>query len=126
MATKKKDRDLVFQKYGGRCAFCGTPLSLGWHVWDIEPIGTAVSESGSLVKTNTEIENLMPACKSCGSTRSHKSGINKMNIEAFRQDIMNGFLFLKDAGITAPSYKKAVKFGLLIETYAPVIFYFEK
>lgn len=35
---KKSDRELVFNKYGGRCAYCGCELQKGWHVDEIEPV----------------------------------------------------------------------------------------
>ncbi len=34
---KKKDRELVFNKYGGRCSYCGEILQKGWHVDELEP-----------------------------------------------------------------------------------------
>lgn len=36
MATKK-EREIIFNKYGGKCAYCGDPLQKGWHVDEIEP-----------------------------------------------------------------------------------------
>src|SRR3990167_10865210 len=35
---KKSEREIVFNKYGGRCAYCGTELVKGWHVDEIEPV----------------------------------------------------------------------------------------
>lgn len=35
---KKKDREIIFNKYGGRCAYCGEELQKGWHVDEIEPV----------------------------------------------------------------------------------------
>lgn len=34
----KADRQKVFDKYGGRCAYCGCELQKGWHVDEIEPV----------------------------------------------------------------------------------------
>ena len=34
----KKDRQIVFDKYNGKCAYCGCELVKGWHVDHIEPI----------------------------------------------------------------------------------------
>ncbi len=31
MATKKQ-RELIFNKYGGKCAYCGCELAKGWHI----------------------------------------------------------------------------------------------
>lgn len=38
MALKKNERLAVFNKYGGKCAYCGEPLVKGWHVDHIKPI----------------------------------------------------------------------------------------
>lgn len=35
---KKADRQKIFDKYGGRCAYCGCELQKGWHVDEIEPV----------------------------------------------------------------------------------------
>ena len=34
----KKDRQLIFDKYDGKCAYCGTELVKGWHVDHIQAI----------------------------------------------------------------------------------------
>lgn len=34
---KKADRQKVFEKFGGKCAYCGCELTKGWHVDEIEP-----------------------------------------------------------------------------------------
>ncbi len=35
---KKKDRELIYNKYGGRCAYCGVDLERKWQLDHIEPI----------------------------------------------------------------------------------------
>ena len=35
--TNKEKRQLVFNKYKGRCAYCGCVLEKGWHVDELEP-----------------------------------------------------------------------------------------
>ena len=35
---KKADRQKVFDKFAGRCAYCGCELQKGWHVDEIEPV----------------------------------------------------------------------------------------
>jgi hypothetical protein len=34
---KAKDRELVYKKYDGHCAYCGCVLEKGWHVDHLEP-----------------------------------------------------------------------------------------
>jgi hypothetical protein len=33
-----KDRETVFNKFGGKCAYCGEELQKGWHVDEMEPV----------------------------------------------------------------------------------------
>ena len=35
---KKADRELIFNKYDGRCAYCGCILEKGWHVDELLPV----------------------------------------------------------------------------------------
>jgi len=34
----KKDREIVFNKYGGKCAYCGYELKRNWHCDHLEPV----------------------------------------------------------------------------------------
>lgn len=34
---KKADRQRVFDKFGGKCAYCGCELTKGWHVDELQP-----------------------------------------------------------------------------------------
>ncbi len=120
----KKTRDEVKAKYDGRCAFCGCDLGKGWHVWDIEPIRTAVSSTGKFETINETLDNLMPACKPCGSLRI-KSSSKKMTIEEFRKDVLNSFRFLQEGSATGNSYARAIRFGFIQETGKQLKFLFE-
>lgn len=33
-----KERDIVFNKYKGKCAYCGCDLVKGWHVDHLKPV----------------------------------------------------------------------------------------
>lgn len=35
---KKADRQIIFNKFSGRCAYCGCELEKGWHVDEKEPV----------------------------------------------------------------------------------------
>ncbi len=35
---KKSDRIKIFEKYGGKCAYCGCDLTKSWHADHIKPI----------------------------------------------------------------------------------------
>lgn len=132
----KKDRDLVFNKYGGRCAYCGIELTKGWHVDEIEPVRRSKEyirdEKGNRIwdsikrdyKTKSivlhperfTIENQMPSCPSCNINKHSGS------LEEFRELIQG---FMKHLNEINTQYKIAKRYGLVKEEIKPVVFYFE-
>ena len=127
--SKAKDRQLVFAKYNGHCAYCGCELEKGWHVDHVEPCrrnydfvrhpvnGSWVTKFTGYSNPDTNhIDNYMPSCPSCN--------INKHGdtIEGFRQSIKG---YLNSLNLRMVQYKMAKKYGLVEETNKPVIFYFE-
>lgn len=36
--TKAEKRKVIFDKFGGRCAYCGCELQKGWHVDEVLPV----------------------------------------------------------------------------------------
>lgn len=69
MAISKKVRQLVHDKFGGKCAYCGIVLVKGWHVDHIKP---------KVFGGGDDIENLHPACKDCNNYKCHS------DLETFR------------------------------------------
>jgi 5-methylcytosine-specific restriction endonuclease McrA len=122
----KKERAVVFAKYGGRCAYCGCELLPGWHVDHLKPIRRKLAydqKSGSMRPTggcrrpkNECMNNYMPACASCN--------INKhtMSLEDFRRLVAG---FVNSLNRYSPQYRIAKRFGFIEETVKPVVFYFE-
>lgn len=130
MTMNKKDRDIVFNKYGGRCAYCGDKLEKGWHVDELLPVRRVYNEDFShekrkhirtMVKMEhperLTLENQMPSCPSCN--------INKHSepLESFRKLIEN---FMHHLNVINTQYKIAKRYGLVQENIKPVVFYFEK
>ncbi len=76
-------------------------------------------------KINTEVGNLMPACKSCGSLRIKCSFEGKMDTERFRKEIIEMYEFARDHAMYATSIQRALKYGMIVETNKPLRFYFE-
>ncbi len=114
---KPKDRELVFNKYGGKCAYCGCQLRKGWHVDHLEPLRRSLYKGGNHTYPERDcIENMMPSCASCN--------INKHsdNLERFR-DLITGFM--KHLNELNTQYKIAKRYGLVKEDIKPVVFYFE-
>lgn len=126
---KKGDRQKIFDKYGGRCAYCGCELVKGWHVDEIQPIrrnweympdangyNTRKVYTDCLHPERLHIDNQNPACASCN--------INKHSefLEQFRLNIAS---YMKHLNEISTQYKIAKRYGLIQETNKPVQFYFE-
>lgn len=128
---KKSEREIVFNKYGGKCAYCGCELQKGWHVDELLPVvrdWEYVPSKGKsqfdMVKRftgmrnpeNLNADNQMPACPSCNILKS------SMDLEGFRL-VISGFINSLNSYIN--QYKFAKRYGLVEETNKPVVFYFE-
>jgi 5-methylcytosine-specific restriction endonuclease McrA len=112
----KKDRQIVFNKYKGRCAYCGCELQKGWHVDHLEPIYRNLYKKGCMRPENENKDNLMPSCASCNNYK------NTFGLETFRKEIG---LLVSRLNSTFTQYKIAKRFGLVSEIQKKVIFYFE-
>jgi 5-methylcytosine-specific restriction endonuclease McrA len=113
---KKSDREVVRQKYNGKCAYCGCELPPRWHVDHIEPV-IRCPLSGEMEKPEHDhIENFNPSCPSCNINK------HSMSIEQFRNMIG---MYVKSLNKYSVQYKMAKKYGLIQETGAEVKFYFE-
>lgn len=133
----KKDRQIVFNKFGGKCAYCGCELQKGWHIDHMQPIerkkkwikGTFVDiytkekwvegkwvNDGMKYPERDCLGNMIPACASCN--------INKhgMSVEDFRKQIIG---FMKHLNEVSTQYKIAKRFGLIKETNYGIEFFFE-
>lgn len=137
----KEARQKVFDKCGGKCAYCGCELEKGWHVDHVQPV-QRIYENVMVSKIKKDydgndfetkewvtkykgmenpqldtIENALPSCPSCN--------INKHGdtIEGFRSSIKG---YLNSLNLRMVQYKMVKKYGLVIETGIEVKFYFEK
>jgi len=134
--SKKKDREIIFNKFGGRCAYCGCELQKGWHVDELLPIvrlkNHRRNKDGSPITDKNynyvfditikyperlNINNQMPACPSCNINK------HSMSLEEFRSLIQN---FITSLNRDSTQYKIAKRYGLIKEIIRPVVFYFEQ
>ncbi len=123
----KKQRELIFNKFGGRCAYCGTPLERGWHVDELLPVRRNktydrtrrkwVCDGTCLHPERLTIENQMPTCASCNINK------HSMSLEEFRR-LISGFIVSLNRD--SVQYKVAKRYGLIQEELKPVVFYFEQ
>lgn len=127
---KKADRQKVFDKFGGKCAYCGCELEKGWHVDELEPVrrhweyerhpvhgGWIKKQKGCLHPERFNLDNQMPACASCNINKHSDS------LEDFRRLILG---FHKSLNERITQYKIAKRFGMVIEQEWDGKFYFEK
>ncbi len=126
MKLTKQQREAIYYKYNGRCAYCGDILPDKWHIDHLQPIKrTHVWDKARAVwrvsgcdhpELDT-FDNYMPSCPSCN--------INKHSdtLEQFRTNIKG---YLNSLIIRNVNYQVARRYGLVKETNNDVIFYFEK
>lgn len=122
----KSQRAALRQKFSGRCAYCGQELGPRWHADHFEPVQRRSKwdrEKGQLVATgecgaaeHDNLENLMPACPACNIDKS------VLSLEEWRGKLQRATGVLSR---NSPTYRHAVRFGLVQETNAKVMFYFE-
>ena len=105
---KLKQRETIFNKYGGRCAYCGEPLRKAWHVDELLPIHRKYKYDC--------LENQMPACASCNINK------HRLSLEEFRALIWG---FVRSLNRDSTQYKVARRYGLIVEAVKPIVFYFE-
>lgn len=112
----KKDRELIFNKYGEKCDYCGCNLQKGWHIDHLEPIVRNWKNGTCEKPENEKLENYNPSCPSCNIQK------NSYTLEQFRENIKQ---FVNSLNQYSTQYKFAKKYGLVKETEIEVKFYFE-
>lgn len=63
MYISKKDREIVRQKFGGRCAYSGTKLEDDWQVDHVKPVRRNWFSNGALFEEDHKLNNMLPAQK---------------------------------------------------------------
>lgn len=115
---KKSEREIIYNKYGGRCAYCGVKLEPRWHADHILPIVRDLKDSSKCEYPERNIlENYNPSCPSCNIIKSSSS------IDQFRSVISKMLESLQNYSV---QYKFASKFNLVKKTENDVVFYYEK
>lgn len=108
----KAQRQQVYRKCYGHCAYCGSRLKFeDMQVDHVIPLN-GYSEQG----TDT-IDNMLPACRSCNHYKASQP------LESFRKAIERMPDVLMRDNVT---YKIAVRFGVVKPKKKRVVFYFEK
>lgn len=105
----KSVRELVYNKYGGHCAYCGCELE--YKDMQVDHI-IAVGRGGT-----NDVDNLLPACRQCNYDKHERT------IERFRERLSKELYRSLDRVFV---YRLAKKYGLVEEHPHTVEFYFEK
>lgn len=118
----KVNRSEIWNKFGGRCAYCGVKVEeKKFQIDHIDPHWHNLTEEKAKkigVKKGThEIENLNPSCARCNRWKS------TWTIEQFREEIR---LQVDRLNKYSSSYRMAKDYGLVVESKVDVKFYFEK
>lgn len=126
---KKETRIYVWHKYKKHCSYCGGEIKYQEmqvdHLipqirfeWFIRHLFRMPKHLTHLtVNDVNHIDNLMPSCRYCNNRKSDA------DLEFFRSELSEQ---LKRANKTSANYRMAKRYGQVIETPKPIVFYFEK
>jgi hypothetical protein len=126
MKLNKAQRETLRLKFDGKCSYCGEDLKDKWHADHLMPVvrlsnyvkGKGFVSSGEMDNPqNDNFANMMPSCPPCNIDK------HAFPLEAWRKKLENSCDSLKKYTST---YRHALRFGLVIEQPAKVLFYFEK
>ena len=78
MTQRDKIKAYLWQKYNGRCAYCGKPLESDWQIDHIKPVLRNMYSGEMLYPDRDSLDNLLPAIKIV----NHYKGA--LDIETFR------------------------------------------
>lgn len=118
----QKTRLLVFDKYKGKCAYCGTEIKT--NTFQVDHINAKFRgstqkhlDSYKRIKGTDSIDNLNPSCGSCNSSKS------TFTIEQWRKELeLKKSRIIRDSS----SFRILERFGVVKFTDEKIIFHFEK
>lgn len=128
----KKQRAVVFEMFGGHCAYCGIELSKGWHADHVAPIYRKTKMvrtegrfgSYKYVQTgecfnpeNDHAGNFMPSCRPCNIDK------NVLELEDWRRSLERKPQVLRD---NYSAWRHAERFGLVAQIGTKIVFHFER
>ena len=111
MAISKAIRKKVYEKYNGRCAYCGREIR-----YEDMQVDHFVAKKGWNESGTDDISNLMPSCRMCNHyKRANTLETFRIYIQEIPRKLRNNYI-----------YKVGVAYGNVIENEKPIEFYFEK
>lgn len=116
MRLNETQRENIKNKFGSRCAYCGSTLPESWHADHVEPV-MRDGYGGMMHLDRDNKDNIYPACAPCNL---FKKG---MPLEVFRLELEQQNNRARKKSV---NFRMAEKFGLLKIVDEPVIFWFEQ
>ena len=130
MYISKKDREIIKQKFGGKCAYTGTELKDDWQVDHVEPLIRNWWTNTAMFECNHKLDNMFPVQKIV----NHYKG--SLDLETFRTWYLGGLHERLNKLPKNPKVEKSIKrkayllevaqlFGIEIDKPFSGTFYFE-
>lgn len=111
----KTERQTVYAKTDGHCAYCGCDITL--RQMQVDHVASLYQDALHGSGTADTIDNMLPACQSCNRYKS------TMTLETFRAALSRiPDVLLRDNA----TYRIAVRYGLVTPAKKTVVFYFER
>ena len=112
----KHERQLIYDKCGGHCAYCGKEITIGqMQVDHIIPMELYHSYDCFGIDIDV-MDNMLPSCRSCNNYKG------TFSLEKFRLQIERWPEVLAHGNTT---YRNAVRFNMVIPNPHNIQFYFE-
>lgn len=110
----KVDRQKIYNKYNGHCAYCGRKIA--YKDFQVDHYWPKFLKHWEPDRDNDRDENLKPSCRKCNI---HKHGWEP---EEWRKQLARQVTMLKKN----TQFDRALRFGQIKITESPIVFYFEK
>ncbi|HDK41688.1 MAG TPA: HNH endonuclease [Nitrospirae bacterium] len=122
--TKLEKRQIIYDKYGGRCAYCGEMIEYkAMQVDHIIPRNRYSGKYGCLIQNGKKVDyemddlrNLNPTCRICNNWKL------TFTLEDFRKEISKQ---VERARKYSRNFRMAERFGFIKTIDKSVVFYFE-
>ena len=151
----KIDRQKIYDKFGGHCAYCGEKLQKGWHIDELKPVVRSYKFRQGYWQhmiTGEKIQSLSIKPEEVSSALyNHIKGRNipngcyhpenynfenqmpacascNINKHSLSLEAFRDLImgFMNHLNKRNTQYKIAKRYGLVYEDIKPIIFYFEK
>ncbi len=128
MQISKAKREQIYNKYNGKCCYCSNDITIKQmeidhvipKVYFAKHVKTKIFIPAFLSHLTefdvNHIDNLMPSCGSCNNYKKDSP------LELFRSELQEQLKRLNERSV---NYRLARRYGQVIETPNPIIFYFE-